>query len=314
MRRHYLLGSITVLALSGAGYWTWRHSTAGRAPATSALAGPPAAIECAAPPPAGAEPAPLEAQMAPPAKPLSPAQSTAPALPPGFVPSVEPRLLKNPEFRGAMLSQQRVALEDQFRDLPKILGLSPEQSDRLFDLLADQQIRQFDLRWQRPEAGKTFSDLLQDARAKNAAELAELLGPSNMIRYQEFRASLQGRAEVNSVRAELASGADPMRESQYDPMLAVVNLELQRLNQEIADLGPRGVPGSDPADETKRIELTVAANQRILDAARPILSGTQLAGLESLYRRQRQQMEAQDTLNRLRIEAAATASQGFTPK
>ena len=63
-----------------------------------------------------------------------------------------------------------------------------------------------------------------------------------------------------------------------------------------------------------RSEQKRETRQRILDAARPILSGTQLAGLESLYRRQRQQMEAQDTLNRLRIEAAATASQGFTPK
>jgi hypothetical protein len=213
-----------------------------------------------------------------------------------------------------MHSQQRVLLEGDYRDLPKLLGLSAEQSDRLFDLLAEHQVRAMDARWRKPEGGQSLNDYFREMREKNAAELAEFLGPSNMIRYQEFRASLEGRAEVNSVRSELARGWEPMRENQYEPLLAIVNVELQRLNQEIDDLGPRGIPGSDPATEARRSELTIAANQRILDGARTILSGAQLASLADLYRRQRLQMESQDALNRLRSEAAAGMTQGVTPK
>jgi len=314
MRRHYLLSSVALLAFSGLVVWAWRHFDPEPAPA-AAPKSTLAAIDCpAAPAPAIVVQPDLEARVALSAKPLNAAPSGVPALPPGFVPSVEGRVIKNPEFRRATHDKTRVMLEDDFRDLPKILGLSPEQAERLFDLLAEQQVRTLDIRWLKPEPGKTVSDAYQEARARNAAELTEFLGASNMIRYQEFRSTLPGRMEVNSVRTELARGPEPMRESQFDPLLAVVNVELQRLNQEISDLGPRGVPGSDPAGETRRVELTVAANQRILDASRPILSSTQYAGLEELYRRQRMQMESEDTLNRLRTEAAAGVAQTFTPK
>lgn len=314
MRRHYLVGCIALLGLSGLIFWTWRYldpersSPAGVAGATLAAADCPAVL-----PSATTAPPELEVRPAPAAKPINSTLSGEPAIPPEFQ-SIEPRLVKNPEFRKAMHSQQRVVLEDAFRDLPKILGLSADQSARLFDLLAEQQVRKFDMRWQKPEPGQTFVERMQEARARNATELAELLGPSNMIRYQEFRASLEGRAEVNSVRSELARSWEPMRESQYEPLLAVVNVELQRLNQEIDDLGPRGIPGSDPANETRRSELTIEANQRILDAARPILSSAQLTGLADLYRRQRLQMQTQDTLNRLQVETAAGMVQGSTPK
>ena len=73
----------------------------------------------------------------------------------------------------------------------------------------------------------------QEARAKNKEELANFLGPSNMIRYEEFLATLQSRAEINSVRNELAHGTEPLREEQIEPMMAVVNAELQRLDQEV---------------------------------------------------------------------------------
>ena len=55
------------------------------------------------------------------------------------------------------------------------------------------------------------------------------------------------------------------------------------------------------------------ANQRIVDAVRPLLSGAQLAGLKDLYRRQRLQMESESTLNRLRSEAASAAP-GAAPR
>lgn len=243
------------------------------------------------------------------AKNLSP-----PALPPGFVPVPEPRLMKNPEFRGALRDQNRVLFEQELRDLPKELGLSAEQSERLFDLLAEQRIRLLETQWQGPEAGKPPMSNFQDARARNREELANFLGPSNMIRYEEFRSSLQSRAEVDSVRTELARGTEPLREDQVDPFIAVVNTELQRLDQEVRDVGPVDPMRPDPAAEARRVELTVAANKRIADAARPILSSAQLAGLQDLYRRQRIQMESAGTLNRLRLEAAAGTSPAAPPR
>jgi hypothetical protein len=237
----------------------------------------------------------------------TPAAVPAPAPMPNYS-RVQQRLLKNPKFRQALRNQQRVVLETEFRDLPKFLNLSPSEAERLFDLLAEQGVSLLELQWRgpgNPKDGVSRQDSYRDLRKQNDAELSNLLGGANMNRFQEFRSTLQSRAEVASVRNEMALGPDPLREDQVEAMIGVVNAELQRMNQELRDLGMAQIAGVnlDQIPETKRGELAIAANQRIVDAAGPILTNVQLAALKELYRRQRMQMETQSELNRLRAEA-----------
>jgi hypothetical protein len=102
---------------------------------------------------------------------------------------------------------------------------------------------------------------------------------------------------------------------QVEPMILLVNSELQRMNQEVRDLGlsPAADIGADQISTAKHAELAIAANQRILDAADPILTSVQLRALKELYRRQRLEMEAQSELNRLRAEALASEMQAEAP-
>lgn len=159
---------------------------------------------------------------------------------------------------------------------------------------------------QKPLDAKSRFSAYEKIRDQNDAELANLLGPSNMIRLNEYRSSLQSRSEVDSVRNELARGPEPMREDQVDPMVTLVNTEVQRMNQELRDVGSAntGVSGMDPVINGRRTQIVVATNQRILDGSRSILTSTQSAGLDQLYRRQRQQMESQDEMTRLQVEVA----------
>lgn len=233
-------------------------------------------------------------------------------------PRLQQRLLKNPKFRQALRNQQRVVLDTEFRDLPKFLNLSPGEAERVFDLLAEQGVSLLELQWRDPrsqEDGRSRQTSLKELRAQNEAELAKLLGGPNMNRFQEFRSTLQSRAEVASVRNEMALGPDPLREDQVEPMIGVVNAELQRMNQELRDLGMTQFAGVDvdQIPETKRGELAIAANQRIVDAAGPILTNVQLAALKELYRRQRMQMETQSELNRLRAEAMISYAKASGP-
>jgi len=285
--------SCIAVASTTAAIWLWVERPE-EGPPTAGPVDRTVALDCADVPAPAPAVSPAAAPL-PAAAPVSAKQPVVPVLPPEFRSPMESRLLKNPEYRRAFWIRQRVMFEEAFHDLPKALGITSEQADRLLDLLAEQRVRQFESQFGRYP--------MQELRARNEAELAELLGPSNAIRLQEYRSMQEGRAEVNSVRNELARGSDPLREDQFDPLLAVVNVELQRLNQEIGALGPPR-PGGDPESETRRVELTVAANQRIVDAARPLLTSTQLAGLQDLYRRQRQQMESENTLNRMRAAAS----------
>src|SRR5262245_31296148 len=60
---------------------------------------------------------------------------------PRFTRDMQQRLLKDPEFREALGRQQRQAIAEAYRDLPGLLGLTPQQADRLFDLLRDQALK-----------------------------------------------------------------------------------------------------------------------------------------------------------------------------
>ena len=224
----------------------------------------------------------------------------------GFPGDFQQRLMKNPDFRKAMRVQQRLDLEQTFRDLPRALGLSAEQANALFDLMSEQGVKILEAQWEKALDGKSRRAEYEKIRDQNDAQLAKLLGPSNMIRLNEYRASLPSRSEVDTVRNELARGPEPMREDQVDPMVTLVNAEVQRMNQELRDVGPASSDGStvDPTINGRRTQIVVATNQRILDGSRSILTSTQAAGLEQLYRRQRQQMESQDEMTRLQVEAA----------
>jgi hypothetical protein len=314
MRKSTLLLSAALLSTAAASSWLWRQLNDERA-LTLDLKNRVAALERPRkqlPVTADAPAAVTELPAARTSKAMTETRPSVPvsAPPANYYPGqYQQRLLKNPEFRQALRNQQRVAIESQFRDLPKVLNLSPEDADRVFDLLAEQSVRLIELQgrgpWS-PDEGQSRQDSHRELRKQNEAELAQLLGGPNLNRFQEFRSTLQSRAEVDSVRNEMALGTEPLREDQVEPMVLLVNSELQRMNQELRDLGmsqTAGVSAEQILEET-RSELAIAANQRIIDAARPILTSTQLAALKELYRRQRLQMEAQTEMLRLRADAA----------
>jgi len=231
----------------------------------------------------------------------------APIAQQGDFMSRQRQLMKIPEYREAMRDAQRQHIESAFRELPRILNLTPERATAVFDLMADQAIHNIDLQAQRTaskEDGRAYARAADEQSRKDDAELQKLLGASNMSRLQEFRDTFGSRVEVNTLRNELGSGPDAMRDDQYESMLGVVYAEQQRMNRELLELYATAPPGAPRSYDSGRTELALAANRRIVESARSILAPEQLATVENLYRRQRLQMETQNTMIRLQAEAA----------
>jgi len=260
-----------------------------------------------------APPPPLASIPALPAPPVSPTNAKLPAE--TAVPDWRPdfrdgqrRLLANPEYRKSLRDRQRLEIEYAYRDLPRLLNLSADQTNRLFDLMAEQAVAMVELQsgWPATQVnGKSLPTMTAELRKQNDAERGELLGERNLQELKEFSASLESRNEVEALRAELARTAEPMREDQFDSLLAVVHGENQRADQELkARAGNETilVPGftsSGPAS----VEVATAANRRIVDSAAMLLTPSQLSTVKDFYRRQRVQMETQRDLDRFRVEA-----------
>jgi len=218
------------------------------------------------------------------------------------------QLMSNPEYRKAMRDAQRQHIESVFRELPGILNLSPKEAAAVFDLMADQAIRSFELEEHRTatkDNGRILARAIDEQRRKDDAELQQLLGTSNMSRLQEFRDTIGSRVEVNTIRNELGTGPDALRDDQFDSMLGIVYSEQQRMNRELQELYATPPADGSRTYDSSRTELAVTANRRIVESARSILSGAQLTAIENLYRRQRLQMETRDTMIRLSSEVTA---------
>lgn len=221
------------------------------------------------------------------------------------------QLLGNPEYHQAMRMQQRVMIEQRYRDLPKALGLSPEKASQVFDQLADDMMQNFDGRERRGSMQSDGSQLWFDQqRGREDSAMTKLLGADGMLKLQDFRESQLSRSEVRMLGTELVGSPDPLREDQMEPLFNVMYTEQKRLQQEWNDLSMSGVDGSKLA--ANRSDAAIAANERIVDSARSLLTGTQLAALKEMYRRQKMQMESQDEMNRLMKEAMPKATPGRT--
>jgi hypothetical protein len=307
MRRSNIVLLAALLASSGSALWMWQQLRAER-DANSVLRGRLTALAqhsmTAAAPLEAAAPAPPAAT--PEARTTIAVAQTAPANSPASQDDIDTRqrrLLKDPEYLKALRVQHRQSIEFQFRQLAEILKLTPEKSAALFDLLADQSVDSAVLQWQRPatkEESRAFRSAMEERDRKAEAELEMLLGAPSMTRLREYRETIGSRMEVNRLRSELSGGAEPLRDDQFDPMLGIVVAEQQRMHRELQDYYATG-PTADGTNSIQT-EFLIAANQRIVESAKSILTKAQLTAIEDMYRRQRAQMEAQDAITRIQFE------------
>jgi len=259
--------------------------------------------ETPAPPPVAAIPA----LPASPTKVKLPVETAIPDWRPDFRDG-QRRLLANPEYRKSLRDRQRLEIEYSYRDLPRLLNLSADQANRLFDLMAEQGVTLIALQsgWPATQVdGKSLTTMTAELSQQNDVERGELLGERNLQELKEFSASLESRNEVDALRAELARTAEPMREDQFDSLLAVVHTENQRADQELKARAVNEmalVPGFTSSGPVS-VEVATAANQRIVDSAAMLLTPSQLSTVKDFYRRQRVQMETQRDLGRLQAEA-----------
>jgi hypothetical protein len=206
----------------------------------------------------------------------------------------EQRMLQNPEYRDLLRARQRMALTHMHTDLSELLQISEEQADQLFDLLADQQVREQAASrpmWpsESSAAAQEMMEKGQERQRSNEAEIAALLGPEKMSEWTEYQQSAMARFQVQRLRQTLPAEA-ALRAEQVRPLVTAISREQRHMFEDRAvfELAPGQVP--DEARQRRmhqhRLEKAAATNQRILDAASSILSPQQLQHFDALLQQE----------------------------
>lgn len=109
--------------------------------------------------------------------------------------------------------------------------------------------------------------------------------------------------QVDRLRGEF-TGTDLLRDDQIEPLIAALQVESARQKQELEEyrdsLAQDDSSGASKLYEQKRIESLKSTNIRMHDAARGILSGSQLKGLDAMLERDVNRLEAEQRIRQLR--------------
>jgi hypothetical protein len=184
----------------------------------------------------------------------------------------------SPAGRNFMRSRMKMSIRRMYGDAGPALGLSPEKSSQLLDLLADQQTRNMgDIRSRVPE-GQTIQQYMQDMQKKNNDEITALIGQDKADEWAAFQKSLPERSQLGQVRDQLEQAGVPMTESQRTQMLAAITEESQRL--------PRPTPtqGLPPEElSAQYMQWQSDYDKALLDRAKQVLSTEQYNAYKEYY-------------------------------
>jgi hypothetical protein len=245
------------------------------------------------------------------------------------------QLMQDPDYREAVRVQHRSNIARQYPGLSQELGLTAEQTEQLFDLLVDQQLRnneQAEVIWDTEGADPATAQQRQqkmqqqwaEIQQKNEAELAAQLGPGKAQAWKEYQSTLVARHQAEQLRTTLSGRGVPLSE---DASRAIVKAyaEAQKAEmQEYANMAKTNVAAgkqgavtmlshSAPTAEMyeRQIENAKKRNERVLEALTPFLTYEQREALQKEQEAELKMQEAQMRIMRAQSEVQGNNNGGW---
>jgi hypothetical protein len=195
-------------------------------------------------------------------------------------------------------SQIRAANRRMYAHIAEELGLSQETTNRLIDIVTDQQTAYMgdDQDLSSPQdTQRRHAELEQ----QHQAALAELLGPEKLLAYQEYQESLPARSEFEAIAQQLEGNDLDLTPEQRKKLMAIYIAERNRVPQPVHHPAAAAMSGG----ETFARQLYAWQEDymdRVSSAARPLLNDEQR---ETFDEYQQWQKDMRSQLQSLSFEA-----------
>lgn len=167
--------------------------------------------------------------------------------------------------------QQEIRVRRRYAELPAVLGLDAAQADKLYDLLADYRIAEYE--GGRPYEGDRIGrqSVETATRQQRDAAIDALLGPDKAAEFQSFEKSIPARMQVNRIGESMAAANVPLSETQRNGLITAVMAE-----QERAPPPERFVDGvRDPDYDMRFLEWQSDYSRRVQSSVEPLLNSEQ---------------------------------------
>jgi hypothetical protein len=192
---------------------------------------------------------------------------------------------RSPAFRKMMRSQIRANNKRVYADIGPKLGLDKDTTNKLIDLLTDQQVPDFgnvhDMNDQ-AEVQRYF----EEKQRQNLAQLTDLIGPDKVASLQEYQESIPARMEVDMLARQLEGNDTALSTEQRQKLVDVYVEERKRVPM------PDSYEGIDPEDYQKSINAWQEDYaRRTADEAARILNNDQLTAFNEMQQWQKEMRE-----------------------
>ena len=171
-----------------------------------------------------------------------------------------------------MRAQLRASTRRLYQDAGKFLGLTQEESDKLLDLLTEQQTRGFGER------------AMPRDPAENRAEIEALIGPARMAQWEQYQKTLPERMQVNALNSQFESAGMPLTE---DQRIQLVNV-MTETRQQLPPPAATGVLTEEGMSQHQQWQDEF--NRLVMERARSILNSEQYEHYRQ-YQEWQQQMQ-----------------------
>ena len=203
--------------------------------------------------------------------------------------------LSDPALRSALRGQQRSAVLQLYGDLLRTWHLPADKSDRVLDLLAEQQLQEMEqsLNASDPGSSATAKASTEAALSATNDELNTVLSDQQRKELQRQQDSLSERLTVGSLADELSLAQMPLSDGQREQLTQVMVDERKAVP--VPDVST--FPPNSPDAQRALDDWQTALDQRVQDRAATILTSDQQTRFEQFMARQREARSAFASLN-----------------
>jgi hypothetical protein len=213
---------------------------------------------------------------------------------------MERDLMKDPEYRKLRLAQLRSNIARNYPGLAEELGLSDREADKLFDLLAENQLAMtgetalLTANGSPPDqaAVQQIIQRQQASQREQEAAIRSQLGDAKYAQWQSYQQTRPARQRVMTMNTQLAQAGLPLTDSQSRALTTAMIAEQQRQQQDTQSFA-RAMGNGNPSDPNFRAQLqeemrkrSEENNRRMIDAAAPHVNAKQLAALKDQFEQQ----------------------------
>jgi len=190
---------------------------------------------------------------------------------------------RSPAFQKMMRSQIRANNKRVYADVGTKLGLDKETTNKLIDLLTDQQLPNFDAPRDANDPSTNWPRYIEDRQRQNQAQVADLIGADKAMALQDYQQSLPARMEVDMLARQLEGYDAALNPDQRTRLIDAYVEERKRVPM------PQGYEGIDPEAYQKSINAWQDDyNRRTSEEAARILNGEQLNAFNEMQQWQKE--------------------------